>query len=189
MTGTDVVEQRGYSSRLSRRGRRGAIVLVVLVAVVAGGADWEFRRQETAGIDRCVRGALGSVAVAESRVSMMTRYITPALASSPPDDLRRGLLDMVSEAALPSVPLVRRARDRCDGVRVLATHAGVRRTRADCLRMLDVELSYLAAVGADGRHTFEANGSTRGRCVARWSRLSGGGPAGGGPGVVEGVPG
>jgi len=167
MTGTDVVEQRGDSSRLSRRGRRGAIVLVVFVAAVAGGADWEFRRQETAGIDRCVRGALGSVAVAESRVSMMTRYITPALASSPPDDLRRGLLDIVSEAALPSVPLVRRARDRCDRVRVLATHAGVRRTRADCLRMLDVELSYLAAVGADGRHTFEANDSTRGRCVRR----------------------
>ncbi|MFL6134624.1 MAG: hypothetical protein ACJ72A_17600 [Nocardioidaceae bacterium] len=167
MTGTDVVEQRGDPSRLSRRGRRGAIVLVVLVAAVAAGADWEVRRHETVGIDRCVRGALGSVAVAESRVSMMTRYISPALGSSPPDDLRRGLLDMVSEAALPSVPLVRRARDRCDGVRVLATHTGARRTRADCLRMLDVELSYLAAVGADGRHTFEANGSTRGRCVAR----------------------
>src|SRR3954447_34138 len=127
MTGNHVVEQRGDSSRLSRRGRRGAIVLVVFVAAVAGGADWEFRRQETAGIDRCVRGALGSVAVAESRVSMMTRYITPALASSPPDDLRRGLLDMVSEAALPSVPLVRRGRAPCRRAGGVGTHTRARR--------------------------------------------------------------
>jgi hypothetical protein len=167
MAGTDVVEQHGRPPRLSSRGRRGAIVFVVLVSLATGGADWQVRRQETARLDRCVRAALSSVAVAEGRVSMMTRYVAPALASSPPDDLRRGLLDMVSAAALPATPRVRRARDLCDAVRVLPTHTDARRARAECLRLLDTELSYLAAVAADGRRTFEASDSPRGRCVVR----------------------
>jgi hypothetical protein len=167
MAGTDVVEQHGRPPRLSSRGRRGAIVFVVLVSLATGGADWQVRRQETARLDRCVRAALSSVAVAEGRLSVMTRYVAPALASSPPDDLRRGLLDLVSDAALPTTPRVRRARDLCDGVRVLPTHTDARRTRADCLRLLDAVVSYLAAVVADGRHTFESNDSVPGRCVAR----------------------
>jgi hypothetical protein len=167
VTGTDVVEQHGGPSRLSRRGRRGAIVLVVLVAVCAGGADWQVRRQETAGVDRCAGAAVSAVEVAEGRVSIVTRYVAPALASAQAADLRRGLLGMVSDAARPSTPRIRRARDLCEAVRVLPTHAEARRIRSDCLRLLDAELSYLTEVAADGERTYEANESTAGRCVAR----------------------
>ena len=164
---TDVVEQHGRPSRLSRRGRRSALVLVAVVALSAGGADWQVRRQEAAGVDRCAGAALSAVEVAEGRVSIMTRYVGPALASAPSGDLRRGLFDMVSDAARPSTPRMRRARDLCEAVRVLPTHAEARRIRSDCLRLLDAELSYLTAVAADGERTYEANSSARGRCVER----------------------
>jgi hypothetical protein len=167
MAGTDVLEQSARPPRLTRRARLGVVALAAVLALVAGGADWQARRQENAGIDRCARAALRSVAVAEGRVSMMTRYVAPALASSPPAGLRRGLLDMVSEAARPTTPGMRRARDLCQSVRVLPTHAEGRRTRTDCLRLLDAELSYLSAVAKDGEHTFEASGSTPQRCVER----------------------
>jgi hypothetical protein len=164
---SDVVEQHGRSSRLSRRGRRRALVLVAVVALSAGGADWQVRRQEAAGVDRCARAALSAVEVAEGRVSIVTRYVAPALASAQAADLRRGLLGMVSDAARPSTPRIRRARDLCEAVRVLPTHAKARRIRSDCLRLLDGELSYLTEVAADGERTYEANGSVRGRCVER----------------------
>jgi hypothetical protein len=143
------------------------MVLVVLVAVCAGGADWELRRQETARVDRCAGAAVSAVEVAEGRVSIVTRYVAPALASAQAADLRRGLLGMVSDAARPSTPRIRRARDLCKAVRVLPTHAEARRIRSDCLRLLDAELSYLTEVAADGERTYEANESTPGRCVAR----------------------
>jgi hypothetical protein len=163
---TEVLERTGRPPRLSRRGRLGAVGLAAALALVAGGADWHARRQESVAIDRCARAALTAVTAAEGRVSMMTRYVAPALASPPSDDLRDGLLGMVSDAARPSDPRLRRARGLCDAVRVLPTHAEARRTRSDCLRLLDAEVSYLTAVAADGERTFEASGVTRGRCVA-----------------------
>jgi hypothetical protein len=82
-------------------------------------------------------------------------------------DVRRGPLDMVSDAARPSPPRIRRARDLYEAVRVLPIHAEARRVRSDCLRLLDAELSYLTAVAADGERTYEANDAVRGRCVER----------------------
>jgi hypothetical protein len=164
---SDVVEQDVRPSRLSRRGRRRALVLVAVVALFAGGADWQVRRQEAAGVDRCAGAAFSAVEVAEGRVSITTRYVAPALASVQAADLRRGLLDMVSDAARPSTPRIRRARDLCEAVRVLPIHAEARRIRSDCLRLLDAELSYLTEVAADGERTYEANDAVRGRCVER----------------------
>jgi hypothetical protein len=167
VAGTDVVEQRGRPLRRSGPGRRLAVVLVVAVALTVTGADWQVRRQEAARVDRCVRVASGSVSLAEGQVATMTRYVSPALASSLPDGLRRGLLAMVSRAAARSTDRLRRARVVCDEVSLLPTHTRLRRTRAECLRLLEGELTYLEAVAADGRHTYEASGSVPGRCATR----------------------
>ena len=74
---------------------------------------------------------------------------------------------MVSDAARPSTPRMRRARDLCEAVRVLPIHAEARRVRSDCLRLLDAELAYLTEVAADGERTYEANDAVRGRCIER----------------------
>ena len=62
---------------------------------------------------------------------------------------------------------MRRARDLCEAVRVLPTHAEARRIRSDSLRLLDAELSYLPEVAARGDRTYEANDAVRGRCGER----------------------
>jgi hypothetical protein len=165
VTGSDVVEQRGRPPLLPRRAGRAALVLVVLVALSAAAADWQVRRHETAGVEGCVDAALTAVSAAEGRVSFMARYVSPSLASSPPEALRRGLLEMISGAAAPARPAVRRARELCASVGVVPTHTALRRTRADCVRLLSAQLSYLTAVVEDGRHTFGATGSPHGRCA------------------------
>jgi hypothetical protein len=72
---------------------------------------------------------------------------------------------MISETARPGTRQVRRARALCDAVSLLPTHTRLRRTRADCLRLLTAELGYLATVAGDGRHPFVASGFPPGRCV------------------------
>lgn len=159
--------ERGRPSRLSRRGRRLATVLVLVAALAAGAADWKVRRTESAEVDRCVESALSAIAYADGRLGLMSSYVSPALASAVPDAVHRGLLRMISGAAVPATPPVSRARERCVSVSVVPTHTGLRRTRADCVRLLESELTYLAAVVEDGRQVFVGRGTARGRCSTR----------------------
>jgi hypothetical protein len=167
MAGIDVVEQQGHRPLLSRRGGQVALVLVVVVALSAGVADWQVRRHEGVRVDRCVEAALGAVSQSRGRVAAMAGYVGPSLASLRSEALRSQIFQLISQTALPGRRPVRRARALCDAVSVLPTHTALRRTRADCVRMLAAELRYLAAVAEDGRHPFVATGPRLGRCVNR----------------------
>jgi hypothetical protein len=159
----DVLEQHGRGALLPRRGVRAVIAVLLLVGLVAGAVDWKVRRHEAAAVDRCVAAALSARANAEGRVETMAAYVSPTLASSS-GGLRRGLLAMVSSAARPVAPSVRRARALCGAVHVMPLHTTLRRTRDACVRLLDAELAYLAAVAEDGRRIFEGRESPRGSC-------------------------
>jgi hypothetical protein len=167
MAGTDLLEQQGSPPLLSHRARRLAAALALPLILILALADWQVRRHEGPQVDGCAEAALSATSMAEGRVAFMTRYVSPALASSPPRPLRRGLLAMISDVAAPAMPVVRRAQQRCEAVSVVPTHTRLRGVRTDCLRLLSTELSYLASVVADGRHTFEENVSVPGRCASR----------------------
>ena len=71
----------------------------------------------------------------------------------------------MSVSVAPVAPEVRRARDRCRGVDVLALHQGLHATRADCLLLLDRDLVYLRAVVAEGSRALGPRSLPTGRCT------------------------
>lgn len=162
----EVLEQgRGERGPRSRRTRL-LVVLALLLVVVGGLVDRQVRRHETVGVARCVEGTTTAVATALGRVSVMADYVRPALSRPPSARLRQDLLDLISTSAGPGRTALRKARDRCAATDVWVAHDGLRRTRGDCLRLLDHELDYLSEVAADGRRAFGAGGVPKGRCRA-----------------------
>jgi hypothetical protein len=157
-------------ARREPRSRRARLVLLALglcLVVAAAVVDHGVRRREGTQVAGCVRAASSSVRYASTRVDAIAGYVRPALDSPVPASLRRRLNGLVSVSVAPTVPDVRRARDRCLEVRVLAFHDALHATRADCLRLLERDLAYLGAVMGDGSRAFASRALPAGRCVPR----------------------
>jgi hypothetical protein len=72
---------------------------------------------------------------------------------------------MISAAAAPGAAPLRRARKVCSAADVLPYHTALRRSRSDCLELLDRELDNLRAVEADAQRAFGGARSARGSCT------------------------
>lgn len=126
----------------------GVVLVVVLVVVLL--IDRGVRSREAERVSACVSAARGAVTYSSARVTAILSYVRPVLVRAEDAALRRRLLRVVSEAVAPTIPEVLDARERCERTRVLRVHLELRARRADCLELLDADLTYLRAVAADG---------------------------------------
>lgn len=148
--------------------RRRLVLLgtVLLVLVVAGlVVDHRIRGRESLRVDACARDAASAVSFASNRVDSIVSYVRPVLDSRPRAHLRRQMFGLVSISVTPTVPGVRRARERCAATEVLWFHTGADATRRDCLLLLDRDLAYLDGVTSDGLKAFASRYLPAGRCT------------------------
>lgn len=141
------------------------MALAVTVGIAGALVDRDARSREARDVAGCVTAATDAVSTVVGRLTVVVRYVGPALAGSASGPLRESLLDMISAAAAPSAGPLRRARDRCAATDVLPFHTGLRRTRDDCLLLLEQETAYLRAVARDGTRVYGANDVQRGQCL------------------------
>jgi hypothetical protein len=162
----ETIEQgRAPRDPRSRRGRTALVLVVVGVLLVAVVVDQRARRHESDRLDGCVREALSAVQFASARVDGIVSYVRPALDAGVPESLRRRLDHLVSVSVAPTVPGVRRARDRCRAVRVPVFHGRLHATRAGCLDLLDRDLDYLRTILVDGSRAFGSRSLPVERCT------------------------
>jgi hypothetical protein len=164
--GETIEQGRAPRAPRSRRSRTALVLAVAGLVLVAVVADHQVRRRESERLDGCVRDATSAVRFASARVDGIATYVRPALDSRVPASLRRRLDHLVSVSVAPTVPGVRRARDRCRVVRVLVLHSGLQATRADCLALLERDLGYLGGILRDGSRAFASRSLPAGRCTA-----------------------
>jgi hypothetical protein len=160
----EVLEHRPRRPLLGPRRVRLLLVVVLLVGLPAAAWDRHVRGVEKDRVARCVEVATDASNIADRRVAGTATYVQPALSSSPPAELRRQLLGMISASGARVEPGLRDARGRCAATGVLLIHVGLQRVRDDCLALLDGQLRYLRAVAEDGAHAFESLDYVEGRC-------------------------
>jgi hypothetical protein len=165
----DVVEQ-GRPRRPPHPHRTARLVVlgVVLVLVAVAGAvlDHRARVGEGAAVRGCARAATSSVRYTDARVDGIAGYVQPALRSGVGAPLRRRLLGSVSAAVRPTVPQLRRARDRCVRTRVVRLHGALDARRRDCLLLLERDLAFVTGVTRDGALAYRGRSLPAGRCTA-----------------------
>jgi len=146
---------------------RAVVLVTVLAVVLAGGTvlDHRIRVREEAQVAGCVRSAASAVRYSSARVDAILGYVRPTLESNISGSVRRRMAGLLSLSVAPTVPGVRRARDRCSGVRTWWFHKGVRTTQRDCLTLLTADLAYLDRITRDGLAAFATRSLPTHRCV------------------------
>jgi hypothetical protein len=150
------VLQSGGDDRPPRNRVRTAAVAVVIAAFVVGlgWLDLEDRRGEVADLLGCVSRGEGALSGANGAIDNMSRYVAPALASSPAADVTDGLRALIRDAAAKGTPAVAGALAACDDVPVRTWHGGVDRARDRYRTYLAARLQLLQATVVDDHELF-----------------------------------
>lgn len=153
----DTGERRRWLSR------RTKVVLLVAVLVAAGiglVVDRQVRAEERVALDRCAEATDAAVRRAAGLIGYMVGYVRPTMAGLPDGDVRDGIYELVSSAAVKALPATDRAERSCDDIEVLAFHDTHRARYSACLDLLSITRNHLERVRDDGRSAF-VDGATR----------------------------
>ncbi|MGZ5417986.1 MAG: hypothetical protein ACXWDI_12465 [Nocardioides sp.] len=150
----DVLGRDGRPPLLAPWVRRLLVAVLMIAVVAAWLVDREVRSRELVAVERCAAATTTAVEGAHGRLGFIAGYVRPALAASPPVELRGELYAMVSSAAADHEGKLLAALDTCRSTSVLALHDDLRDRRASCERRLRSTLDHLAAVARDGRAAF-----------------------------------
>jgi len=146
--------------RLGRRTKAGLLVAALVVTGVGLVVDREVRAEERVALDRCAGATDAAVRRASGLIGYMVGYVRPTMAGLPDGEVRDGIYELVSGAAVKALPATDRADRSCEDIRVLPVHRG-HRTRYDaCLTLLSITRNHLERVRDDGRSAF-VDGVTR----------------------------
>lgn len=132
----------------------------VLAAALVGGAlvavpaDLALRERELGRVEACRAAGEAAVRAAASSELGTVLSVQPALRRSSAPAVRTRLLARISDRARPTLPAVRRARDRCSDTGVLWFHQSLRTARDECLGLLEAELAHLREVTSNGAVAF-----------------------------------
>lgn len=164
MSGPGAVDilEAGRPQRRRLRPRTRAVLLVAALVVTASGVvvDRQVRAREQAALDRCAVATDAAVRRASGLIGYMVGYVRPTLAGLPDGEVRDGIYELVSGAAVKALPATDRADATCGAVKVLAFHDAQRSRHEACLALLSVTRTHLERVRDDGRSAF-VDGSTR----------------------------
>lgn len=171
MSGPGAVEILDTGERrrwLSTRTKAGLLLAGLLATGVGLVADREVRAQERVALDRCAVATDAAVRRASGLIGYMVGYVRPTMAGLPDGEVRDGIYELVSGAAVKALPATERADRSCEDVAILAFHDAHRARHDACLTLLSITRNHLERVRDDGRSAF-VDGSTRqdlmGSCV------------------------
>ena len=153
----DTGERRRW---LSRRTKVALLVAVLVAAGLALVVDRQVRAQERVALDRCAETTTAAVRRASGLIGYMVGYVRPTMAGLPDGDVRDGIYELVSSAAVTALPATDRADRSCDGIEILAFHAAHQGRHDACRSLLAITRSHLERVRDDGRSAF-VDGATR----------------------------
>ena len=168
----DTGERRRWigSRRLSGRAKVGLLVAALVAAGLALVVDRQVRAEERVALDRCAAATDAAVRRASGLIGYMVAYVRPTMAGLPDGDVRDGIYDLVSGAAVKALPATDRADRSCDGIEIFAFHTTHRDRHDACRSLLEITRSHLERVRDDGRSAF-VDGATRqgllGTCSGR----------------------
>lgn len=146
--------------RLSRRTKVGLLVAVLVAAGIGAVVDRQVRAEERVALDRCATATDAAVRRASGLIGYMVGYVRPTMAGLPDGEVRDGIYELVSGAAVKALPATDRADRSCEGVEVLAFHADHRERYDACRTLLSITRNHLERVRDDGRSAF-VDGATR----------------------------
>lgn len=156
----DILDTGERRQWLSRRAKVGLLVALLMVAGIGVVVDRQVRADEQASLDRCAEATDGAVRRASGLIGYMVGYVRPTMAGLPDGEVRDGIYELVSGAAVKALPATARADRSCDGIEVLAFHDAHQARHAACLDLLSITRNHLERVRDDGRSAFVA-GATR----------------------------
>ena len=166
----DILDTGERRQWLSRRAKVGLLVAVLVAAGLALVVDRQVRAEERVALDRCAEATDAAVRRAAGLIGYMVGYVRPTMAGLPDGDVRDGIYELVSGAAVKALPATARADRSCDGVEILAFHTTHQARHDACRSLLAITRSHLERVRDDGRSAF-VDGATRqgllGACSGR----------------------
>ncbi len=146
--------------RLSRRTTVGLLVAALVAAGIGLVVDRQVRAEERVALDRCAEATERAVRRASGLIGYMVGYVRPTMAGLPDGEVRDGIYELVSGAAVKALPATEQADRTCEDVEVLAFHRTNRERHDACLQLLAVTRNHLERVRDDGRSAF-VDGATR----------------------------
>lgn len=149
---------RGLARRLEPRLTRRAQVVLLLAALVLGTVgvvvDRQVRADEKEALDACAVETEAAVRRASGLIGYMVGYVRPTMAGLPDGEVRDGIYELVSRAAVTALPRTAEAEAVCDNVDVWRVHRGHRARLDACRDLLSVTRNHLERVRDDGRSAF-----------------------------------
>jgi len=129
----------------------GALVAAVVLGTTAAWLAGRHRAPaEAAALDRCIERAESAVRLAENKLGAMVRYVLPALGTVS-HELDIDLYGLIRTQAVGLDRPVDEALSRCRTVELWPASVERRRARDAYVAYLEVELTRLRAVAANGR--------------------------------------
>lgn len=158
--GVDILDTGERRPWLSRRTRLGLLVGLVVLAALGLVVDSEVRAEERTAIARCAAATDAAVRRASGLIGYMVGYVRPTMAGLPDGDVRDGIYELVSGAAVKALPATDRADRSCAGIEILGFHDAHQARYAACRDLLAITRNHLERIREDGRSAF-VDGATR----------------------------
>lgn len=163
----DTGERRRW---LSPRARVGLLVVALVLLGAAVVVDRQVRAEERVALDRCATSTQAAVRRAAGLIGYMVGYVRPTMVGLPDGDVRDGIYELVSGAAVKALPAIADAERACWGFGIASFHDAHQERRDACRSLLAITRTHLERVRDDGRSAF-VDGATRqqllGTCAGR----------------------
>lgn len=150
----DILDTGERRQWLSRRTKVGLLLAMLVAAGLGLVVDRQVRAEERVALDRCAEATQLAVRRASGLIGYMVGYVRPTMAGLPDGDVRDGIYELVSSAAVKALPATDRADRACGGVEILAFHDTLQSRHAACRDLLAINRSHLERVRDDGRSAF-----------------------------------